>query len=180
MTTQEFNILVKSLKAAYPSQTFLPDEWSAKLWYAMLKDIPYKNLTLAIHKYIQSQHFPPAVADIRQLATEVSMEMIPDWSVGWQEVGTAISRYGYYRYEDAIASMNPVTQECVKRIGWYNLCMNENQASNRKQFCEIYESVQERKKSDALLSTSLLEQIETRKAEIKMIGVGDHEGGTTA
>ena len=59
MTHDEFKLLAKGLKAAYPSQNFLPDDYSMRLWYTLLKDVDY-TLASADHcrpaRAVQSGH----------------------------------------------------------------------------------------------------------------------------
>ena len=52
MNVEEFKLLVKGLKAAYPSQNFLPDDYSMKLWYNLLKDVDYALAEAAAYKHI--------------------------------------------------------------------------------------------------------------------------------
>lgn len=51
MTHDEFKLLAKGLKAAYPSQNFLPDDYSMRLWYTLLKDVDYTLASAAAYKH---------------------------------------------------------------------------------------------------------------------------------
>lgn len=160
MSDKEWMILAKSLKCAYTGQNFLPDDFSIKLWYKMLCDIPYPIATSAVQKYICENHFPPTISDIRNAAAEI-MAPASDWSEGWAEVQKAIRRYGYMQEAKALESMSPVTRETVKRIGWMNICSSpiENAMTDRANFRNIYQTIEERRKEELLLSDGLKKSI---------------------
>lgn len=176
MSQSEWVILVKALKCAFPENNFLADDYSVKLWYTMLKDIPYRVVNIAVNKYIQTEHFPPKVADIRKIVTEMLQPEIADWSKGWEEVLNAIRFYGFYRHDEALASMSEVTRECVKRLGWKEICLSENINQDRANFRMAYEQIAERKRKESVLTPNLLEEIRNRQAllpngeEAKLIG----------
>ena len=69
---EDFRTLIRGLMAAYPSDKFIPDEYTFNLWYAALKDIDYQTLSRAATSYTLSNHFPPAISDIRQLAYDLT------------------------------------------------------------------------------------------------------------
>lgn len=50
--------------------------------------------------------------------------------------------------------MDAITRECVKRLGWKDLCMSENQTADRANFRMIYEQVQRKKVEAAALPTA--------------------------
>lgn len=79
----------------------------------------------------------------------------PDWGNGWEQVENAIKIYGSYRQAEALESMDEITRDTVKRLGFYNLCMSENQTADRANFRMIYEQIAERKKRDKQIPESL-------------------------
>ena len=70
MTFDEFKVLVRGMKAVYTSLNFLPDADSIKIWYKLLKDMPYELANVAIQKHMMTNKFPPTVAEIRAGAVE--------------------------------------------------------------------------------------------------------------
>lgn len=83
MTRQEFAQLAAAMKAAYQRSGFMADCETVTVWYEMLKDIPYDALTMAVQKYIQSETFPPTIADLRRY---VDIAAGHDWSVAWNKL----------------------------------------------------------------------------------------------
>lgn len=176
MELSKFLILVKGLKAVYTSDKFLPDEDSIKIWYALLKDISYEVLNLAIQKYIMTGVYPPTVADLRRLATEVTQGQQADWGNGWEQVLLAIRKYGMYQINEALESMDDITRKCVERLGFKEICTSENLANDRANFRMIYEQLAERKTKDAQLPEALTEKINAILLENKkQMGIEDKQ-----
>jgi len=178
MTFDEFKILVKGMKAVYTSERFLPDADSIKIWYSLLKDLQYTVLNAAIQKYISLNKFPPTIADLREIATTICAGDLPDWGEGWEKVLQAIRRFGFYRESEALQTMDELTQTCVKRLGWRNLCLSENNNHDRANFRMIYEQLAERTKKEAVLPISLNNTIKQLNAStVKQIDCQSAEGG---
>lgn len=159
MDFDEFKVLVKGLKAVYTSERFLPDPESVKIWYSLLKDIPYNVLNAAIQKYMLSNKFPPTIADLRELAISVQQGELPDWGDAWEQVTLAIRRYGSYRAGEALESLSPLARKTVERLGYMQLCASENIAADRANFRMIYETLAEREKKQAQLPDGLKQLI---------------------
>ena len=150
MTREEFSILCKGMKAVYTMPSFLPDGDAMNVWYALLKDLDYRVVQTAVQKYMLTQKTPPVIADIRELCASVTMGEKPLWSDGWEEVMRAIRRYGSYNEEKAMEEMTDITKQCVKRLGYQNLCRSVDISIDRANFRMIFEQIanreQERKK----------------------------------
>ena len=155
MKLQQFLILVKGLKSVYTRDNFLPDEEAIKIWYALLKDIPYEILNLAIQKYMMSEVFPPTIADLRSLSAEIKQGQQTDWGSGWEQVLRAIRKYGMYEQQKALDSMDEITRKSVERLGFREICLSENIVTDRANFRMIYEELAARKKQDSTLSITL-------------------------
>lgn len=173
MRFEEFKKLVKGMKAVYTSQSFLPDAESVKIWYQLLKDIPYEVLRVAVQKHMLTNRFPPTVAELRQGTVE-SVKGKKDWSNGWEQFRQAVRRFGYYQQEEALASMDEVTRRAVKRLGWKELCMSENIMQDRANFRMVYEQEQNRAMERAMLPEGLRKQMDALQSGVlKAIGGGN-------
>lgn len=162
MTFDEFKVLVKGMKSVYTRENFLPDAESIKIWFSLLKDIPYEVLNVAIQKYMMTNKFAPTIADLRELSTEAVQGQISDWGDGWGQVLRAIREYGMYDVRSALNSMDDITRKCVERLGFREICMSTNIAVERASFRTLYETLANRQKEDAKLSLS----IKTKLAEL--------------
>ena len=173
MRFEEFKKLVKGMKAVYTSQNFLPDAESIKIWYQLLKDMPYEIANVSIQKHMATNKFPPTVAEIRSGAAEIT-DKSHDWSDGWESFRKAVGRFGYYRREEAFASMDEITRKVVKRLGWKELCMSENIMQDRANFRMVYEQEQNRAMERAMLPEGLRKQMDALQSGVlKAIGGGN-------
>lgn len=166
MTFDEFKILAKGMKSVYTRDNFLPDAESIKIWFSLLKDIPYEVLNVAIQKYMMTNKFAPTIADLRELASEVTQGQISDWGDGWEQVLRAIREYGMYDVRAALNSMDDITRKCVERLGFREICMSTNIAVERANFRTLYETLANRQKEDSKLSLSI---------KTKLAQLSDHQ-----
>lgn len=154
MTKEEFKTLTKGLKSVYASQNFLPDDDSMKIWYRLLRDLPYEVAAAAAQRHMMTNRFPPTVADIREQSVKVADKDSKDWLEGWSQVSKVMSRFGYNRPKEAIEALTAFderTGRVVEMLGWQNLCMSENPTADRANFRQAYENMQMREKENAKL-----------------------------
>lgn len=177
MDKQEFSKWVMALKTYYPREQLLPNNQAIELWYQALKDIPMQVAEAALRKWVATSKWSPTIAEIREMCVDVKRGDAPDWSDGWEQVQLAIKRFGSYRPAEAMASLDPITREAVRRIGFYNLCVSENPTSDRKQFRDTFEIMAKREQMRLQLPIELQGDIKSIQAEFKlMIESGDANG----
>jgi len=151
MTDQEFETVALALKAAYPNSNVLPDKYAMKTWYRALVDLDYCVVENAVWEHISTCPFPPSIAEIREKCTARLSPMMTDWGEAWEEVQSAIRKYGSYREEDALASMTRMTAIAVRRMGFQNLCRSENPVTDRAHFQRMYEGMVKEEKRQTQL-----------------------------
>lgn len=159
MNKQEFSKWAMALRTFYPKEALLPNDMAMELWHRELKDIPYKVAEMALWKWVQTNKWSPSIADVRELAAEIQNPEIPDWGEAWEQVCTAIRRFGSYRQRDALESLDPLTRKTVERLGYLNLCRSENQAADRANFRTLYEMVVKREQTRQQVALPLQESI---------------------
>lgn len=167
MTLQEFGKFVMALRTYYPREKILPNKEAMELWYRQLEDIPYQVAEAGLQKWVSTEKWSPTIADIRGMAVSVKEGELPDWGEAWEKVQKAIRRWGSYQPQEAYDTMDELTLQTVKRIGWRNLCFSENEAADRANFRLIYERLAERKKTDRLIPETLRDLI--GKMQVGMI-----------
>lgn len=170
MTDMEFSKFSMALKTYYPRENLLPNPQSMELWFAQLQDIPYEVAELALNKWVAVNKWSPSIADIREMAAEITKGQIKDWGEGWEQVMTAIRKYGSYNQVAAMDSLDDLTRQTVKRLGYMNLCRSENISADRANFRMIYEQLAERTKKENQISVKLQDLISS--VQVKML-----EGG---
>lgn len=155
LTKKEFSIFVAALKTFYPREQLLPNQQAMGLWFQMLGDIPYQVAEAALQKWVATNKFSPTIAEIREMASSIQHGGVPDWGDAWETVRDAVQRFGWYRQEEAMASLDDLTRECVRRIGFERLCHSEEPALERANFRMIYETMARRRKTQEQLPTGL-------------------------
>ena len=161
MTKKEFAQFGMILKAFYPKETILPNDACMNAWYELLKDLDYNVACAGLRKWATTNKWSPTIADIREMAVSVTQGEIPTWDVAWGNVMVAIRKFGYCRCEEAMASLDELTQECVRNIGGFvNICMSENIEADRANFRMTYERKATRKREDAQVPLDLKNIIE--------------------
>lgn len=155
MTKDEFMILASAIRTYYPKENILPNKQALELWYRELKDIPYEVAEVALREHVHTSNFSPSIAELRKTAYFLQNGSISDWGKGWEQVTKAISKYGAYRADEAIESMDELTKETVKRIGFSTICHSSNITAERANFRMIYEELAKKKENDMKLPEEL-------------------------
>jgi hypothetical protein len=161
MLKSELIKIMTALSEVYPK--FIANEIKTNIFYDLLKDLDYPLLQTAVKKHMLLSEFPPTIAELRKLATEIKNPVMQVTAAdAWGEVTKAIRYFGWYRGEEAMASMSEGTRKIAQYIGWQNICEAENLDVLRGQFFKMYGQVETREKTEALLP-------ETLKADIKAL-----------
>ena len=172
MTKGEVAKILAVLAAAYPK--FEVDDLKVQVWHEMLGDLDYAVANMAVKKLIMQNTFPPAIAEVRKAAAELTNPENLTSSEAWGEVTSAIRNYGYYREEEALASMSPTTAQLVRYMGWREICMSEDIGVIRGQFLRMYEQIATREQEKQLLPPAMQDEI---KQLSNKIGLRLIEGG---
>ena len=159
MTREEFKILVKGLKAVYAQPTFIPDQDAFNMWYALMGDLSYDVCAVAIKKYMLTNKFPPTVAEIRELASNIVNGDPLTWGESWERALAAVRKYGSYNKAEALESLDTITRKCVESIGYMELCMSENIMVERAHFQKVFEVFAKREQTDKQIPLQLKQAI---------------------
>lgn len=178
MTREEFKVLVKGMKAVYAQATFIPDQDAFNMWFALVGDLSYEVCSVAIKKYMLTNKFPPTVAEIRELASNVVNGDQLTWGESWERAMTAVRRFGSYNQVEAMNSLDPLTRKCVDSIGFMQLCMSENIMVERAHFQKIFEIYAKREQTDRQIPLQLRQaisqlQLKGMDGEPLKLGQGD-------
>lgn len=140
MTAQETLKIMSLIKTAYPRFSDGVDSKAmARLWHEMLNDLDYVQTQIVLKRWIATEKWPPSIAEIRSMAADLNSDTIGDWTEGWDQVTRAVSKYGYWSESEALCSMDDVTRDCVKAIGWQNICQSTEIGVERGHFRTMYE-----------------------------------------
>lgn len=178
MNKQEFAMIASGIKRFYNFDYVFPDKETVLAWASMLSDIDYNTMNLAVQKWVLTNPKPPTLADLRSMCAEVEQGTQLDYGDGWGQVTKAIGRFGMYREAEAMESFDAITRECVKRLGWRNICTSENQTADRARFGDIYKQIAKRDADSRAMPEALKNMIAQAQAQNKnMIGDKQNDEG---
>lgn len=106
MTRQEFLIISKAIRAVYPNM--LPDDDAKDVWFSMLSDLPYQQVSVALQAHMMTSKYPPTIADLRKNLAQRDTNELEAWAM----VRKAI-RNGSYGAEEEFAKLPPLVQKAV-------------------------------------------------------------------
>ena len=149
-----------AIRTYYPKEQILPNQQAMELWFQELQDIPYDVAQLGLRQWVATNKWSPSISEIREMASDVQHGSIPDWGEGWEQVTRAIRKYGMYQMSEAMNSFDPITRQCVERLGFMNLCVSENVTADRANFRVIFEQLQERKRKESQMPAPLKNMIQ--------------------
>lgn len=162
MDKKQTATLLTFLRSSYPNHAeALAKPETAEIWHRALADIDYEVAQLAITKWVMTEKWPPTIADIREASVGVVNKEIKDWSEAWADVNREVRLRGPYREDEAMANLDEITRETVKRIGFQTLCETEYDEKDimRAHFRDIYGQIADRHKADAQMPIALKERI---------------------
>lgn len=167
MDKQQFLTLVAILKSNYPNWKFdINDKNVLTAWYDQLNDIPYDIAQLGVKKLLASEEFYPNIAKIRKACASITAPRATDSAEGWGLVMRSISRYGYMRADEAVASLPKDVGQAVLNMGGFQaICESENIEAIRAHFMRSLEQVTNKMKSESVLSIDLKQAIEKYQLE---------------
>ena len=169
MNKQEFSLFASALRTYYPKENILPNEHAMSLWYKSLEDIEYSTACAVLGKWVMLNKWSPSIAEIREQCVSANEPERKDWSEGWADVLLAVRKYGWAREKEALASLDPLTSETCRRIGWMNICSSENISIERASFRTIYSTIETRRHEEAVLSPA----VKTMLSGIKLKSLTD-------
>lgn len=168
MNKQEFALFASALRTYYPKESILPNQQAAELWYRQLQDLDYKIAEIVLNKWVATNKWSPSIADIREQAAGLTAGAPKDWGDAWESVRNAVRRYGSYREVEALESLDDLTRQAVKRLGFKSICMSENIAAERANFRMIYEQLEQRAKQDSQIPPRLKKLISSAVEKLQI------------
>lgn len=143
MNKAQTAVLLHIIQTAYPSfGGSASSEDIASLWCEMLTDVGLEVASAAVKRHIQTNRFPPTVADIRTIITDMTMPSVTAGDI-WQECYRLLNwNLGPEDEPEAYSHMSVVCREAVLAVGgWYALSMSpENDPFIRRTFMAAAEA----------------------------------------
>lgn len=173
MDKHEFATLAMAIRTYYPKENILPNKEAMQLWFRELHDIPYNVAEAALRKWVSTNKWSPSIAELRETAANVQNGDIPEWGEAWEQVCLAIRKYGFYEPQKALDSMDPLTRQVVKQLGFRNICLSENPMAERANFRQCYEIMAKREQTRQQMALPLQKAIkQIQESGFMMLGDG--------
>lgn len=158
MNKTEWMKIAAAINTYYPKDKPFPNKEAVQLWYEEFKDLPYEAVATGLRRHVNVSKWCPTIAELKEaIVTNVAGQK--DWGAAWDECVAAIGRFGQYQEEAALESMTPITRQVVKRLGFRDLCVSEDQMADRANFRMIFEQVVGNEYEKAALPIDLQEKI---------------------
>lgn len=179
MNKDEFKKFFKYVTAATTDTNPSPEK--TQVYFDALNDLPFDVAMVAAKKVIATLENPflPMPAVFRNMALDVTGQVVASFPNAYSEVLRAIRNYGFYKEKEALESLSPLTRKATEAIGWKELCLSEEPDVIRGQFRMAYEALERREMMNAKTPQSLKEIISkmdsrfipasTREEEIKKL-----------
>ena len=155
----DFRTIMRGLIAAYPRDNFIPNEYTFNLWYSALHDIDYQRLNKAVQSYIMSYKFPPAIADIRQIAYDLDAPADDLAAEEWARLMKALGHAGSSEAADYWNRLPEMTKEIVGGFSeyreWANMPTVDLMSVQRPMFIKRFEEKERVKRFRGAVPTSL-------------------------
>lgn len=159
LAVEDFRTIVRGLQAAFPRDNFIPNEYTFNLWYTALQDIPYPSLNKASTSYIMSNRFPPTIADIRQLAYDLSAQPDELPSAAWNQLLRALREAYAPDSEEVWNQLPDITKKIVGGYAtfraWGNTELSALESVQRPMFVKRFEEYSQRERQAAAIPQAL-------------------------
>lgn len=150
ITKKDIIDTITLLKITYPNSLKDLDENEIQLmieiWFNDFKDTSKADFNKAINEIRYTSKFFPSIADIKEHIAKTHFKDVPDAESEWNSVIDTVHRFGSYKEEEALNSLNEYTRKIVKLIGYYRICTStsEEQVWNKKEFIAEYNSLKDK------------------------------------
>lgn len=142
MNKQEFTKCMKFLGLAYNKEF---DKEQCEVWYEFFKNDNYETFKTAIKRIALKKPFMPSISEIKQEIALISNPVLQlNAESEWDKVINAVRKYGSYKQEEAMNSLNPYTRNIVRQVGYMRICVSESVQWERKEFIELFNANQDR------------------------------------
>ena len=158
---EKFKVLVKGMKAVYVQPAFIPDQDAFNVWYGLLKDLSYEELSKAIQKHMMTSPYPPTISDIREAVAQLA----PDDGImselkAWNLVRRAIRNSNYHAEEEfgrLPCTIRAAVGNPANLREWAMMPIETVESVEQSHFIRAYRAAVERDKEMAKLTPEVKE-----------------------
>lgn len=170
MTFENTGTMLAMLTTVYTTR-LMPhiDDAAIRVWAQLLADLDWKRVQAATAAWITKEHYPPTIADIRELVTTAALPEVDPPELAWKQINTAVQKFGYNKPTEAQAFLGEQIWRAVDRFGWMHFCeMDDREGmANYAQFRDAYTTGIKRERERAQIPEAVREAIS---------GIGNNPG----
>ena len=163
MKPDEFAKAMSFLGLAYNKEF---EQAQVEVWFTFFRDTDFSMFRQAVVRLISKSKFMPSIAEIKEELILIENPALQLSAVEeWDKVKKAISTYGYYRADDAVASLDPYTADIVRKVGGFQkICLSDDNEWTKKNFIQTFEEYSEHRR-DALINGGHQTMLEQKRIE---------------
>ena len=169
MTVKETAQALAAISSAYPNHDRFASEQAvegmAKIWAATFAEDDAKLVQLAVAKHIQTNKWPPSIAEIREIMLTIQCPDMIQPDEAWIAVTDLL--YASGDFGDESDKLPDLIRTAVKAVGWSNLRELRRQAItggkpglDRVAFMDIYRPLFERERQRQQVTASVRNTID--------------------
>lgn len=170
MTREEFGTITKTMKSVFTDPKFIPSADAGEVWYQLLKDLEFRKCMNAVTAYMQTHHFAPTPADIREQYAQNGEERM-DAMEAWGTYIVRAIRDSAYHSAERFAELPEVCKSAVgsaDTLKEWATTEDENAMSNAQaRFLRAYETASKRLYTEHQVSPALLQVIKQTQKSIE-------------
>lgn len=167
MEREEFAKISLYLRSCYPKEKFLETSQQEAIWHDNLSDLDYEILKATVKKWVQTEKWSPTISDLREkyYENQLATGIFKDYSQAWEEVIKAIQKFGSNRADEALASLDKITETAARRVGFTNICRSTNLSVERAFFRDVYVNLMKQQVEHLKVSQSTMQKFATGISE---------------
>ena len=122
-----------------------------EIYYHYLKDLDLKRFELTISNIINTKKRFPTIAEIKE--EYYNLTNGNDTAENeWGCVLDAVKKYGYYKQDELLNSLKPLTRYVVERLGVERLCLMETSSviMEHRMFVDMYNDLKDKNKYEEI------------------------------
>ena len=173
MTLEETLKLLTTIQATFPTHK---ENWEdekqirlkAKMWQIHFSEFSFEEVFSALCVYASDQKFPPAISDLKHIvAKNRNPEAFRSPEDAWEDVLSAVKKFGYYQQEKAFEGFDPQTKRLVRTIGWGKICQctDEKIGFLKNDFSKMWENVKAEEKEANLVPIEVINRMKKFELE---------------
>jgi hypothetical protein len=162
VTPGEVSALVAMVSAAWVNPPM--SEATMRVYEQALLDLEDQPARDAVSSLLSTSKWRPSIAEIRAATVDIQAGPRRLGGEAWGDVCDAIHKVGVYPTlgmtpaEDRAGPptfKDPLVGECVRIMGWRELCLGTNDAADRARFIALYDDLAERGRREQQLPPAL-------------------------